>query len=78
MALCREKPRDSISRKKSYYNVFFFFFCRWLIKKVDGKKKGGGINVPLSLDLLLARGEAKKLTTEIKAVCVLRQIITGK
>ena len=75
MALCREKPRDSISRKKSYYNVFFLPLAD---QKGRWKKKGGGINVPLSLDLLLARGEAKKLTTEIKAVCVLRQIITGK
>ena len=48
-----------------------------MIKKADGKK-GGGINVPVSLDLLLAPGEAKKLTTEIKALGIWCQIITGK
>lgn len=41
-------------------------------------KKGGGINVPVSLDLLLAPGEAKKLTTEIKALGIWCQIIPGK
>ena len=41
-------------------------------------KKGGGINVPVSLELLLAPGEAKKLTTEIKALGIWCQVIPSK
>ena len=40
-------------------------------------KKGGGINVPVSLELLLAAGEAKKLTTEIKVLVIWCQVIPG-
>ena len=50
---------------------------RSMIRKVDGKK-GGGINVPVSLELLLAPGEAKKLTTEIKALGIWCEVIPGK
>lgn len=41
-------------------------------------KKGGGVNVPVSLELLLAPGEAKKLATEIKALGIWCQVIPGK
>ena len=45
-------------------------------------EKDGGINVAVSLELLLAPacapGEAKKLTTEIKALGILCQVIPGK
>ena len=41
-------------------------------------KKGGEINMPVSLELLLAPGEAKKLTTEIKALGIWCQVIPGK
>ena len=41
-------------------------------------KKGGEINMPVSLELLLAPGETKKLTTEIKALRIWCQVIPGK
>jgi len=41
-------------------------------------EKGGGINLAVSLELLLAPGEAKKLTTEIKALGFWCQVIPGK
>ena len=41
-------------------------------------KKGGGINVSVSLELLLAPGRAKKLTTEIKALGNWCQVIPSK
>ena len=44
----------------------------------DRWKKGGGVNVPVSLELLLAPGEAKKLATEIKALGIWCQVIPGK
>ena len=49
-----------------------------MIKKVDGKKVEGFLNVPVSLELLLAPGEAKKLTTEIKALGIWCQVIPSK
>ena len=40
-------------------------------------KAGGGINVPGSLELLVAPDEAKKRTSEIKALGVSCQVIPG-